>query len=225
MLNAVATPRANEQCERFNRTILSSLAAMAGGSEDDEWDVHVKAVQRGLNGTKHKVLGTTPAEVLFGCTSRSVPESILLNELQGELNRTDLAVLRSKIADKVAADQAVQKKRFDAKRYVARVYEVRDLVTVVKSNFSATGESEKLLPKYKGPYRVTARLPNDRYALLKVSERYRKCPTVISVDKIKPWITLKDLVSKLSLIRGSRKGDVKCSKHPYKRCKTSTSLG
>jgi transposase InsO family protein len=79
--NAIATPTANGQCERFNRTILSSLAAMNGGCEDNKWDTHVKAVQRGLKDTVHKILGPTPVEVLFGCKPRSVAESILLSEL------------------------------------------------------------------------------------------------------------------------------------------------
>jgi transposase InsO family protein len=195
ILNAVATPRANGQCERFNRTILSSLAAMNGGCEDTKWDIHVKAVQRGLNGTIHKTLGTTPAEVLFGCKPRSVAESILLSELQEELDRTDLTTLRKQVEDRVATDQAVQKTRFDARRGKARDYQTGDLVTVVKTDFPATGESRKLLPKFKGPYRITAKLPNDRYAVSRVSAKYRRCPTVVSVDKLKPWITMKDLVS------------------------------
>lgn len=195
VLNAVATPRANGQCERFNRTILSSLAAMNGGCEDDKWDVHVKAVQRGLNGTVHRVLGTTPAEVLFGCKPRSAAESILLNELQDELDRVDLCDLRQKVQTRVVADQTLQKKRFDAKRSKPVDYQVGDLITVAKTDLPATGESKKLLPKFKGPYRITAKLPNDRYAALKVSERYRKCPIVVCVDKMKPWVTLGEVVS------------------------------
>jgi hypothetical protein len=85
---------------------------MNGGCEDTKWDTHVKAVQRGLNDTIHKTLGRTPAEVLFGCKPRSVAESILLSELQEELDRTDLTTLRKQMEDRVATDQAVQEDTF-----------------------------------------------------------------------------------------------------------------
>jgi hypothetical protein len=72
---------------------------MNGGCEDIKWDAHVKAVQRGLNGTVHKILGTTPTEVLFGCKPQSVVESILLSKLQEQLDRTDLTTLRRQVKD------------------------------------------------------------------------------------------------------------------------------
>lgn len=194
ILNAVATPRANGQCERFNRTILSSIAAMNGDYENEQWDMHVKTIQRGLNGTVHRVLGKTPSEVLFGCKPRSIPESILLSELQTELQNSDLSSLRQEVANRIKEDQQIQKVAYDTKRGRPRKFQVGDVVVIMQTSLPATGESKKLLPKFKGPYRITAKLPNDRYAALKVSERYRKYPAVVSVDKIKPWITLKEWV-------------------------------
>ena len=47
--NAVATPRANGQCERLNRTVLNSLAATCTGESEDSWDNHVKKVQSAIN--------------------------------------------------------------------------------------------------------------------------------------------------------------------------------
>lgn len=195
VLNAVATPRANGQCERFNRTILSSLATLTGGVEDDEWDLMVKTVQRGLNGTIHRTLGTTPAQVLYGSKPRSVPEAILLSELKEELDRCDMAELRKKVQSRIATDQQDQKRQFDKKRSKSISYQTGDLVMVAKTDFPATGESKKLLPKFKGPYRIVAKLPNDRYAVLSISGKYRRCPTVICVDKMKPWVTMKETVS------------------------------
>ena len=194
--NAVATPRANGQCERFNRTILSSLAALNGGMEDDQWDTQVKTVQRGINGTKHRVLGVTPSEALFGCKPRSSAEAILLSELQDELERVDLKSLRKEVQARVTLDQEKQKRTFNAKRARAREYQVGDLVMVAKTDFPATGQSKKLLPKFKGPYRVTAVLPNDRYVVVSVTETHRKTPTVVCVDKLKSWVTLQEKVSK-----------------------------
>lgn len=198
--NAVATPRANGQCERFNRTILSSLAALSGGVEDKMRYIHVKTVQRGLNTTVHRVLGVTPSEALFGSKPRSLPESILLTELQEDIDRTNLVELRNKIQERIGKDQGVQKARYDKKRSKAKIYNVGDLVMVAKTDLPATGESRKLLPKFKGPFRVTAVLPNDRYAAVTLAEKGRKVPVVIGVDKLKPWVTLGEEVVSYTII-------------------------
>ncbi|KAJ8943056.1 hypothetical protein NQ317_007787 [Molorchus minor] len=104
ILNAVATPRANGQCERNNRTILASLSALNGGLDDDTWDIHVKTVQRGLNCTVNRAIGMTPSELLFGVKPRTLPESIILNELQDEINRIDLSSIRQEVKNRLDED-------------------------------------------------------------------------------------------------------------------------
>ena len=44
VLNAVATPRANGQCERYNRTIVASLAATVAERDHRTWDEFVKQI-------------------------------------------------------------------------------------------------------------------------------------------------------------------------------------
>jgi ribosomal protein L21E len=191
ILNAVATPRANGQCERYNRTIISSLAALNGGSEDDSWDDHVKTVQRGLNMTISQATGVTPSELLFGTKLRSVPEGILLSELQTDINRLSLPEIREKAKARLDSGQNKQKQRFDAKRAKAPMYAVGKLVLVQITSTPSTGESKKLHPKFRGPYRVVAVLPNERYEVEDLPGK-RKQKTVVAVDHIKPWITLKE---------------------------------
>lgn len=66
VLNAVATPRANGQIERYNRTILESLAASNNGLDERDWETHVGQVQWSLNNTINKTTGTTPSDIVFG---------------------------------------------------------------------------------------------------------------------------------------------------------------
>lgn len=139
------------------------------------------------------MLGVTPSEALFGCKPRSLPESILLTELQDDIDRADLGELRTKIQQRIGADQSVQKVRYDRKRGKAKRYGVGDLVMVAKTDLPATGDSRKLLPKFKGPYRVTAVLSNDRYAAVSLAEGRRKVPMVVCVDKMKPWVSLREV--------------------------------
>jgi hypothetical protein len=90
--NAVATPRANGQCERFNRTILVALATSSAGKPDDKWDnvVKKKQVQSAINCTHNKSVGMTSMEVLVSYKSTTMAESNVLGEVQGELERLDL---------------------------------------------------------------------------------------------------------------------------------------
>ncbi|KAJ8976490.1 hypothetical protein NQ317_008465 [Molorchus minor] len=171
ILNAVATPRANGQCERYNRTILASLSALNGGLDDDTWDIHVKTVQRGLNCTVNRAIGMTPSELLFGVKPRTLPESIILNELQDEINRIDLSSIRQEVKNRLDEDQCKAKLRFDSKRAKAKRYAVGELVLVRVTSIPATGESKKLNPRYKGPYKISAVLPNDRYEVVDMMGR------------------------------------------------------
>ncbi|CAB3248007.1 unnamed protein product [Arctia plantaginis] len=77
ILNAVATPRANGQVERFNRTILDALGTKCHGKNDNLWDDYVGDIQLGLNTTVNKTTGKTPSELLFGCRLVSTSENIL----------------------------------------------------------------------------------------------------------------------------------------------------
>lgn len=192
IMNAVATPRANGQCERYNRTILGSLAALNGGMEDDAWDSHVKTVQRGLNSTINQSIKMTPSELLFGTRIRSVPEGIILGELQNDVNRLELSEVREKVKAQLDEAQVKQKERFDKKRGKALKYAVGTLVLLRITSIPSTGESKKLYPKFRGPFRVVAVLPNERYEVEDLRGKRRKQRTVVAVDHIKPWITLAD---------------------------------
>ncbi|KAL0869533.1 hypothetical protein ABMA27_005803 [Loxostege sticticalis] len=57
VLNAVATPRANGQVERYNRTLLEALTAKCIGEPESRWDTHVQEVQWGLNNTHNRGIG------------------------------------------------------------------------------------------------------------------------------------------------------------------------
>jgi ribosomal protein L21E len=166
--------------------IISSLAALNGGSEDDSLDDHVKTVQRGLNMTISQATGVTPSELLFGTKLRSVPEAILLSELQTDINRLSLPEIREKAKARLDSGQNKQKQRFDAQRAKASMYAVGTLVLVQITSTPSTGESKKLHPKFRGPYRVVAVLPNERYEVEDLRGK-RKQKTVVAVDHIKPY--------------------------------------
>ena len=58
--------------------------------------------------------------------------------------------------------QAWLKSRFDSKRFKPPRYSAGNIV-LVTSRPAATGQSKNLTAKSKGPFKVTAVLPNDSY--------------------------------------------------------------
>lgn len=66
VLNAVACPRANGQAERYNQTILSSLAKYSDGEDERNWDMCVGKIQWGINNATNSTTQKTATRALFG---------------------------------------------------------------------------------------------------------------------------------------------------------------
>jgi transposase InsO family protein len=191
VLNAVATPRSNGQCERYNKTIVTMLATTSVESEGELWDTHVKNLQSALNTAFNKGINSTPVKALLGYQAKPVAEAKLLNSLQDTIDRVDLKELREGIKEHIADDQRKQKERYDKTRREAERYQVGDLVLILITSEPCTGSSKKLHPKFKGPFRVTRVLFNDRYEVEDLREgQHNRKQTVVAVDKMKRWIAL-----------------------------------
>lgn len=164
IMNAVATPRANGQVERFNRTILDALSTSTHGKDEKSWDEHISDIQLGLNTITHKTTQKTPSELLFGFNVKCRSEGILNAVLDDTINlmpEKELQSVRDEAREKIIEKQSRDKERFDKRRKVARTYKEGDLVRVERQ-VPHDGQSQKLVVKYQGPYRVIKVLPNDR---------------------------------------------------------------
>lgn len=85
----------------------------------------------------------------------------------------------------------MQKVRFDRARAAAKRYQEEDIAMVLKTYFSATEWIKKLLPQFKGPFKIRKVLYNDRYEVEDIREGMKRLKTVVAVDKLKPWMILK----------------------------------
>lgn len=205
VLNAVATPRANGQVERYNKIIVDALTAKSIGTSDNKWDDHLPDVQWGLNNTFNRGINRTPSEALFGIRPTGQSESRILaelaepvgsNELSEKVDSNDVsdlrrAELRQEINSHVDSYQRKQKEAFDKHRCETLKYQVGDLVRVERQ-VAATGQSKKLIPKYQGPYRITAVLDHDRFHIEDTPltrKSGRGFSTIVAIDKIKPWLS------------------------------------
>lgn len=100
-LNAVATPRANGQIERYNRSILASLTAMCHNDDDRDWDIKVSQVQWSLNNTINQGTGKSPTEIIFGRPTVNTAEGQLHDINRSEvIEEGKVAKIREEVSKK-----------------------------------------------------------------------------------------------------------------------------
>lgn len=192
VLNAVASPRANGQVERYNRTVLDALTAYTDKLGERHWDTMLGKLQWGLNNTLNKGIGKAPSEALFGIQLVSKGDNIfsdILNEIRQSGSVQDI---RDQIDSHIDKDQQLQKLRYDKNKIRARIYNIGDLVKILKPVQGNDGKSKKLLPKYTGPFRITKVLENDRYEVSSIvgsNISKKNYSNIWAADRIKPWIT------------------------------------
>ncbi|CAH2100995.1 unnamed protein product [Euphydryas editha] len=196
ILNAVATPRANGQVERFNRTILDALSTKTHGKNDKSWDEFVPDIQIGLNTSVHKTTQKSPSELLFGFRASNTTEGILNDAISDtvKVNSSEqLDEMRKKAGELIRLQQEKDSVRFNRKRKPGINYKIGDLIRVERDICSNNGKSKKLLPKFQGPYRIAKLLPHDRFLIedtpitQKTKRRYE---SIVARDKIHPWLNL-----------------------------------
>lgn len=195
VLNAVATPRANGQVERYNKVIVDALTTKSVGTSDNKWDDHLPDVQWGVNNTFNKGIGRTPSEALFGIRLTGATEGRIMSEISTDVSDstpcTDITEIRDEMNSHIRACQENQKNAFDKRRCQPLEFKVGDLVRIERQ-IPATGQSKKLVPKYQGPYKIIAVLDHDRFQVTDTpltQKGNRRYNNIVAIDKIKPWMT------------------------------------
>lgn len=182
---AVATPRANGQVERLNRSVLAALSTST--LEEENWDDNVGKVQFAMNNLVNKSTGKTPSELMFGYSPRGGTDILLRDEVETVSSvLLDLHAVREEAAKLNQVAQNRYKVHFDKKRKPAKVYKIGDLVLVEKQ-VQATGGSKKLSAPFSGPMIVRETLPNDRFKVSSIGSG-RRYERVVAIDKIRPWV-------------------------------------
>ncbi|XP_026743332.1 uncharacterized protein K02A2.6-like [Trichoplusia ni] len=190
VLNAVACPRANGQAERYNQTILSSLAKYSDGEDERNWDMSLGKIQWGINNSINSTTQKTATEALFGTRLRDGLSNLL--DVNNELN-PNLTEVRQEVLANIESSQAKQKQKYDQNRIPAPTYKAGDLIKITRTNFNNKGNSTKLMSKFIGPYKIAEALGNDRYKVVDIpgfSKRKNKFDSVVAVDRIRPWISI-----------------------------------
>ena len=190
---AVAAPWANGLVERVNRFLKSTLTKLLDTPND--WKEHLGTAQYIINNTYHSVVKSSPSQLMLGYDQRSHTD-FPLAQFTRELTGIDEDLENNRIVRRSVAEEANElvrnynKKYRDYKHKKPSLYKEGDYV-MIRDIRVKTGENAKLKPKYKGPYMVAKILGNNRYVIKDIpgfNQTARPLYTVLSSDKLKPWI-------------------------------------
>ncbi|EFA05054.2 Retrovirus-related Pol polyprotein from transposon 297-like Protein [Tribolium castaneum] len=177
---ATGIPRGNGKVERLMRTVFNLLRATLTAKKENTWTVAIAAIEDNLNSTVHSATGYVPAVLQLGIN----PRLVATQQFLGDAPTSDHFVDPDKaVADARVRMQENTKKhaqRFDATRFRSSLFLEGDKVAVEDSQLAGGG---KLKAKYKGPYTVSKRLPNERYLLTKKGQR----TTVAAHEQLRSW--------------------------------------
>jgi len=190
---AVAAPWANGMVERVNRFLKNSLIKILDSA--GEWKSQLGRLQYILNNTHHAVIKTTPSKLLLGYHQQCHEDAELarltkaLAETEDELSVEDL---RDKARQTTDALRNYNKDYRDARSKRPSIYTEGDFV-LIRDSRSKPGANTKIKKRYKGPYLVKKSLRSNRYVITDIpgfNVVARPLNTVLSSDRIKPWIKL-----------------------------------
>jgi transposase InsO family protein len=175
---ATGSPRGNGQVERYVATVINMLNSTCNGSSD--WPSALWKVQQSANTTLQKSTGFTPVRLLIGCNANIPSIQARLNDINvSELN-TDVRADRELAHQRLCLEAQKFKSRFDNVRRDNQLYQVGNTVYVNQDH----RRCDKLSPRYKGPYEITALEPNDRYALRGLGNLRNM---IVAKDKLRLW--------------------------------------
>lgn len=175
-------PQSIGQVERVMRTIVPTI--MSTMENEEQWNRNLVKVQRNLNTHVNETTHKTPFEVLYGYLPTFEDGRLNFTVYEKDPEWKPPQELRQKVQKRMVEQQAKYKKRYDKKRFKGVKYQVGDIVAM-KTVPTATGDSTKLQPKYKGPMEVINVLPNDTYRVSTITDGGRHHVTTANVAQLK----------------------------------------
>lgn len=191
-------PQTNGLVERTNRTLGDILSAYVNTSHKN-WDEYVNTAAFALNTSRQETTCQTPFELVYGRLATLPHESAMdttwthrgQDYANGFARRLREARERARLA--ILHKQSTLAERFSTDA-VTPSFQPGDLV-LVRRHLRRQHLSEKLLPRYCGPFRIKKQLGPVTYRLEELpvlSRRKRKRVFPTHASQLKLYITRKD---------------------------------
>ena len=161
-------------------------------SDYSDWVSQIHSVEYALNNTIHSSTHFAPATMLFSIEQRGPILDEITEVLEDKNNqpRKDLQTIRAEASTNIKKSQRNNEKQHVKHNRPAIEFEEGDFV-VIKNKDSTPDSNKKLIAKFKGPYVIHKRLPNDRYVIRDiVGCQLTQLPYdgVLESNKIRRWI-------------------------------------
>jgi Integrase zinc binding domain/Integrase core domain len=172
-------PQTNGLVERFNRTLLESLARLAQ-KHVNKWDMYIALALFSYRTSKHSTTKLTPFLLVYGREAKLPVDSTEIEEettLVQHVERQidELPIIRNKARKQIGDEQLKQKDRHDRNLPPVAPFRIGDQVLYYCATLDKQW-SNKLDPKWKGPYYIHLVLGNGAYKLREITGKVIKTP-------------------------------------------------
>ena len=158
-------PQANGVVERGNRDLGDTLRTLLLDVSDDEWDLLLPQVRRGIRASPHSFTEETPNFLMLG-REVCLPEQLVYGpEASEKFLREEYAIQlqdRMEKAYELLTDKQLQLRTLDTQESPS--FQVGGSVWLRTKRFSK-GKAQKLQSVYSGPYTILAIGENPTYWL------------------------------------------------------------
>lgn len=164
---ATASPQANGQVERVNRTLKAMLAKTTEPIQHSDWSKMLRKVEFAINNSVQSSTKQTPCTLLYGVAQRGCEIDVLTEYLDEKSQCDDspkLDTLRMIAAENIEKAQKKNLSWYEKNKKPHVQFEMGDYV-MIRNVDTTIGTNKKFIPKFRGPYLVHKKLPNDRYVI------------------------------------------------------------
>lgn len=190
---ATASAQANGQAERVNRVLKNTLGKMSSPINHADWSHKLTQIEYAMNNSKHATTKETPSRLMFGAEQRGklvdeLTEFLASRDLPDE--PTNLRVIRATAENEINKKQAYNEEYHRRKQKPTKTYEIDEYV-VIRNVDTVIGTNKKLIPSYRGPYRIHKILGHDRYVIKDIDGcQLTQLPYdgIVEANKIRRWI-------------------------------------
>lgn len=189
-LSTAFHPQTDGQTERHNRTVIEMIRAYVNSSHSD-WDEHLAALEFAYNNSVNPSTGFSPFYLCSGQHPRTPVTLLTPVPARPKHSATEFAshmqALLARAREAMVQAQATQERYANASRR-ALTFQVGDkvLLSTENLNLKRVGQSQKLLPKYIGPFEVV-RVAHDNAYELRLPSAYAKLHPVFNVSRLRRY--------------------------------------